>query len=100
MLSPPSLCERLPLPSSGLIGGSGTCGNASLCNPNTSLACGSSLDCVGTDLKHYGQWEAFAAGEAVGKGYKCGGSIGVSCISGLTCSGMPTGVVGGTGTCE
>jgi len=93
-------CQGLPTPSSHLIGGSGTCGEATPCDPGQAKACGEDQVCAGKDVNHYGICGDFAHGQAVGRGYACGGSIGVACVTGLTCRGLPSGWVGGTGHCE
>jgi len=77
---------------------SGTCWPTATCNPKSMRSCGDSQVCaVASDGT--GSCKAFAHGQVVGQGYSCGGSIGVSCAAGLSCS-APKGVVGGTGTCN
>ena len=65
-------------------------------------SCGASQACV-VDVDPCGgaTCQAFGHGLVVGKGYACGGSIGVSCATGLSCGGLPaSSVKGGTGTCQ
>ncbi len=76
----------------------GTCTADPKCNPIRANDCPAGLVCVAQDLNRYGMCKPFAHGQNVGKGYTCGGSIGVGCASGLACN-APTGVLGGTGTC-
>jgi hypothetical protein len=73
---------------------------ASGCDPMADKACGDSLVCVASSASEPGACKPFDHGQSVGHGYSCGGSIGVSCASGLTCKGLPNGMIGGTGTCE
>jgi hypothetical protein len=83
---------------SGPAATTGTCWPTDKCSPTAWRNCGDTLVCaVASDGT--GTCKPFAHGQVVGQGYSCGGSIGVSCATGLTCS-APTGVIGGTGTCN
>jgi hypothetical protein len=81
---------------------SGTCWPSPSCDPMATQSCGASQACV-VDVDPCGgaTCQAFGHGLVVGKGYACGGSIGVSCATGLSCGGLPaSSVKGGTGTCQ
>jgi hypothetical protein len=91
-------CHGLPTPASGLIGGSGVCGAGEVCDLDTDFACGDDEVCAGTDVKLFGVCKPFDHGQSVGRGYACGGSIGVGCVAGLTCD-VPPGI-GRVGTCR
>ena len=91
-------CHGLPTPASGLIGGSGLCGVGELCDPDTDRACGDHEVCAGTDVRHFGVCRAFDHGQMVGRGYACGGSIGVACVAGLRCDVLPG--IGRVGRCR
>ncbi len=69
------------------------------CDPATPLDCGDQLVCVASTVDEPGTCAPFDHGQTVGAGYTCGGSIGVGCAEGLSCLGLPQGMVGGTGTC-
>lgn len=92
-------CIGMPTAASHLMGGAGLCDTAEACDPTVANDCGSTLQCVASDTNHTGACRPFAHGQSVGKGYACGGSIGVGCATGLSCN-APTGVIGGTGTCN
>ena len=91
-------CEAQLACEMGSQSSTGTCWPTDQCSPTRWRNCGDSLVCaVASDGS--ATCKAFAHGQVVGQGYTCGGSIGVSCAAGLTCS-APTGVIGGTGTCN
>ena len=73
----------------------------SSCDPSTYRACGDAKVCVAKDLHSVGSCVDFDHGQAVGRGYVCGGSIAVSCALGSSCEGLTKDpVVGGTGVCN
>lgn len=95
-------CVGMPDPSSGIIGGTGTCRPSTKvrCDLNVEKSCGDTLRCV-VDTDGKGTCLPFAHAQTVGRGYSCGGSIGVGCAKGLDCTGLPLPpMVGGTGICE
>ncbi len=75
---------------------SGACWPAPACDLDVAKSCAGSAVC--TVSGDAGACLPFAHGVTVGRGYSCGGSIGVSCARGLTCN-APVGKIGGTGTC-
>jgi inhibitor of cysteine peptidase len=71
------------------------------CDPSAYRACGDAKICVASDLQGPGTCKDFEHGQTVGRGYTCGGSIGVGCAIGLNCDGLPQPpLVGGTGICN
>ena len=71
-----------------------------ICDPAVEQSCkDADKVCMAETVDEDGICQPFDHGTTVGAGYKCGGSIGVSCAEGLACEGMPVGMIGGTGVC-
>jgi len=73
---------------------------ASSCDPAVEKSCNDDEHvCMAETIEETGMCQPFEHGTTVGAGYKCGGSIGVSCAEGLSCEGLPVGMIGGSGIC-
>ena len=104
-------CGAMPLPGGygddcsagqacfrGLTCDGGQCRPAASCDLYADMSCGEALVCTATEETSVCM--PFEHAVSVGRGYACGGSIGVDCAAGLTCEGLPEGKIGGTGTCQ
>ena len=76
----------------------GRCAPAQACDPSVEKSCGDALVCT-IAPNDAAVCQPFAHATLVGRGYKCGGSIGVSCSRGLSCQ-VSSSAKGAVGTCE
>lgn len=74
------------------------CAPAQACDPSVEKSCGDALVCT-IAPNDAAICQPFAHATLVGRGYKCGGSIGVSCARGLTCQ-ISSATKGAVGTCQ